>query len=52
MLIPGIVPGQRVRVLLFGLTLLPTAIVGGLLVVYFRWRAKLVSGIRDERHEY
>lgn len=41
---------QEVRV--FGLVMLPTAIVAGLLVVYFDWRAKLVSRIRDERNEY
>ena len=41
---------EEVRV--FGLVLLPTAIVAGLLVVYFDWRAKLLSRIRDERHEY
>jgi hypothetical protein len=36
----------------FGLVMLPTALVAGLLVVYFDWRAKLLSRIRDERHEY
>jgi hypothetical protein len=41
---------EEVRV--FGLVMLPTAIVAGLLVVYFDWRAKLLSRIRDERHEY
>jgi len=33
-----------------GLVMLPTAIVAGLLVVYFEWRAKLLNPIRDERH--
>ena len=41
---------EEVRV--FALVMLPTAIVAGLLVVYFDWRAKLLSRIRDERHEY
>jgi hypothetical protein len=41
---------EEVRVL--GLMMLLTAIVAGLLVVYFDWRAKLFSRIRDERHEY
>jgi hypothetical protein len=41
---------EEVRV--FGLVLLPTAIVAGLLVVYFDWRAKLLNRIRDERHEH
>ena len=40
---------EEVRV--FGLVMLPTAIVAGLLVVYFEWRAKLLNGIRDQRHE-
>jgi hypothetical protein len=40
---------EEVRV--FGLVMLPTAIVAGLLVVYFDWRAKLLSRMRDERHE-
>ena len=40
---------EEVRVI--ALVLVPTAIVAGLLVVYFDWRAKLLSGIRDERHE-
>jgi len=35
-----------------GLVMLPTAIVAGLLVVYFEWRAKLLNPIRDERHEH
>ena len=41
---------QEVRV--FGLVMLPTAIVAGLVVVYFDWRAKLLNRIRDERNEY
>ena len=41
---------EEVRVL--GLVMLPTVVVAGLLVVYFDWRAKLLSRIRDERHEY
>ena len=41
---------EEVRV--FGLVMLPTAIVAGLLVVYFDWRAKLLSRIREERNEY
>ena len=41
---------EEVRV--FGLVMLPTAIVAGLLVVYFDWRAKLLSPIRDERNEH
>ena len=35
----------------FGLVMLPTAIVAGLLVVYFEWRAKVLNRIRDERYE-
>ena len=41
---------DEVRV--FGLVMLPAAIVAGLLVVYFDWRTKLLNRIRDERHEY
>jgi len=41
---------EEVRV--FGLVILPTAIVAGLLVVYFDWRAKLLNRIRGDRHEY
>lgn len=41
---------EELRVL--GLVMLPTAIVAGLLVVYFEWRAKLLESIRDERHEH
>jgi hypothetical protein len=41
---------EEVRV--FGLVMLPTAIVAGLLVVYFDWRANLLSRIREKRHEY
>ena len=40
---------EQVKVL--GLVMLPTAIVAGLLVVYFEWRAKLLNRIRDERYE-
>ena len=36
----------------FVLLVLPTAIVAALLVVYFDWRAKLLSRIRDGRNEY
>jgi hypothetical protein len=39
---------EDVRV--FGLVMLPMAIVAGLLVVYFDWRAKLLNRIRDERN--
>jgi predicted ABC-type sugar transport system permease subunit len=39
---------EGVRVI--GLVIVSTAIVAGLLVVYFDWRARLLSGIRDERH--
>jgi hypothetical protein len=35
-----------------GLVMLPTAIVAGLLVVYFDWRGKLFRRIREERHEH
>jgi hypothetical protein len=35
-----------------GLVMLPTVLVAGLLVVYFDWRAKLLSPLRDEHHEY
>ena len=41
---------KELRVL--GLVMLPTAIVAGLLVVYFEWRAKLLNPIRDERYEH
>ena len=41
---------EEVRV--FGLVMLPTVIVAGLLVVYFDWRAKRLDRIRDERNEY
>ena len=40
---------EEVRV--FGLVMLPTAIVAGLLVVYFDWRAQLLDRFRDERNE-
>jgi hypothetical protein len=39
---------SEVRV--FGLVALPTAIVAGLLAVYFDWRAKLRKRIRADRH--
>ena len=39
-------------VTVFGLVILPTALVAGLLVVYFDWRAKLLNRIRDERNEF
>mgnify|MGYP003576200759 CR=1 FL=1 len=39
---------EELRVL--GLVMLPTAIVAGLLVVYFEWRAKLLNAIREQRH--
>ena len=35
----------------FGLVMLPTVIVAGLLVAYFEWRAKVLSRIRDERYD-
>ena len=35
----------------FGLVMLPTAIVAGLLVVYFEWRGKVLSRIRDEGYD-
>jgi hypothetical protein len=36
----------------FGLVILPTVIVAGLVVVYFQWRARLLDRIRDERNEH
>jgi hypothetical protein len=36
----------------FGLLILPTAIVAGLLVVYFEWRAKLRHRVLGERDTY
>ena len=36
----------------FGLVILPTAIVAGLLVVYFDWRAKLRRRVVAERDTY
>jgi hypothetical protein len=39
------------EVRLLGLVMLPAAIVAGLLVVYFDWRARLLSRMRDERYE-
>ena len=41
---------SEVRVL--GLVMLPTAIVAGLLVVYFDWRAKLRRRVLAERDTY
>ena len=41
---------SEVRV--FGLVMLPTAIVAGLLVVYFDWRAKLRRRVMAERDTY
>ena len=41
---------EEVRV--FGLVMLPTTIVAGLLVLYFDWRAKLLDQIRYERNEH
>ena len=43
---------DRSRLPVIGLVMLPTAIVAGLLVVYFEWRAKLLNPIREERHEH
>jgi hypothetical protein len=40
---------SEVRV--FGLVVLPTAIVAGLLVVYFDWRAKLRNRILADRDD-
>ena len=39
------------EVRLFGLVMLPTTTVAGLLVLYFDWRAKLLDQIRYERNE-
>ena len=36
----------------FGLVMLPTAVVAGLLVVYFDWRAKLRRRVLAERDTY
>jgi hypothetical protein len=41
---------SEVRV--FGLVLLPTAIVAGLLVLYFDWRAKLRNRILADRDDH
>jgi hypothetical protein len=41
---------SEVRV--FGLVMLPTAIVAGLLVVYFDWRAKLRNRILTNRDDH
>ena len=40
------------EVRMFGLVILPTAIVAGLLVVYFDWRAKLRRRVLAERDTY
>ena len=40
------------EVRVFGLMILPTAIVAGLLVVYFDWRAKLRRRVLAERDTY
>ena len=40
------------EVRVFGLVILPTAIVAGLLVVYFDWRAKLRRRILAKRDTY
>ena len=41
---------SEVRV--FGLVLLPTAVVAGLLVVYFDWRATLRNRILAHHHDH
>jgi hypothetical protein len=41
---------SEVRV--FGLVMLPTTIVAGLLVGYFDWRAKLHKRISAKRHDH
>ena len=41
---------EEVRV--FGLVILPTTIVAGLLVVYFDWRTKLLKQIHGEQTEH
>ena len=40
------------EVRVFGLVILPTAIVAGLLVVYFEWRAQLRRRVVGERDTY
>ncbi len=40
------------EVRVFGLVALSTAIVAGLLVVYFDWRAKLRNGILADRDDH
>ena len=40
------------EVSVIGLVMLPTAIVAGLLVVYFDWRAKLLRRVLAERDAY
>jgi len=41
---------EEIRV--FGLVILPTVVVAGLLVVYFGWRTQLLSRLRDDRHDH
>ena len=41
---------SEVRV--FGLVMLPTALVAGLLVVYFDWRAKLRNRVLADRDDH
>lgn len=41
---------EEVRV--FGLVVVPTVVVAGLLVAYFDWRARLRNRVRDNRREY
>jgi hypothetical protein len=48
--ITAVWPTSEVRV--FGLVMLPTAMVAGLLVVYFDWRAKLRRRVLAERDTY
>jgi hypothetical protein len=53
MMATGITPvWLREEVRVFGLVMLPTAMVAALLVVYFHWRARLLHRIRDERNDY
>ena len=40
------------EVRVFGLVVLPTAILAGLLLVYFEWRAKLRRRVLGERDTY
>ena len=41
---------EEVRV--FGLVMMPTAIVASLLVLYFDWRARLMRGVTAEHDEH